>query len=315
MVVAKTNANAEATEDKTATDNAKAKLHLMKLATFGDQLSATGSYRHNDNMLTITGIEGDYDWEVIHPEEAAAMLEGANLAALIYTSPSHTPSTPRWRVLLPLSGPMHPSEREKLIKRVNGVLGGVLSGESFTRSQSYYYGSTNHNPAHNTILVEGRYLDQADELDEGAIGKPVDPTPTTPVVVALQESLAREVLGSTTIGDAALRIAISQFGKTGETHQTLLRVTDLAKRFVLWGHVDETTAIDTITAAAQECAQAVSHRPLWNGEVEQAYAGAKCKGFLNPTAWGFPPEMVWQLRMEETERDFPDAEPEPADVR
>ena len=35
-----------------------------------------------------------------------------------------------------------------MVARLNGVLGGILSAESFTLSQSYYYGSINHNPAH-----------------------------------------------------------------------------------------------------------------------------------------------------------------------
>lgn len=60
-----------------------------------------------------------------------------------------------------------------MMSRLNGVLGGVLAPESWTLSQSYYYGSVDGNPAHRVIVVEGmQTLDRADELDEIAIGKP-----------------------------------------------------------------------------------------------------------------------------------------------
>jgi putative DNA primase/helicase len=60
-----------------------------------------------------------------------------------------------------------------MVARVNGVLGGVLAPESFTLSQSYYYGSVGGNPAHRAIVVDGMTtLDRCDQLDEIAIGKP-----------------------------------------------------------------------------------------------------------------------------------------------
>jgi len=113
---------------------------LIKLATFGDERSPKGSFRTDKNMLTITGIEGDYDGEKVPPEEAVTRLKAVNVEAIVYTTPSHTPGKPRWRVLVPLSKPFPPDERERFVALLNGALGGILNVESFTQSQSFYYG-------------------------------------------------------------------------------------------------------------------------------------------------------------------------------
>ena len=41
---------------------------------------------------------------------------------------------------MPFSGELPPGERTRLVNRLNGVLGGVLSRESWTLSQAFYYG-------------------------------------------------------------------------------------------------------------------------------------------------------------------------------
>jgi hypothetical protein len=67
---------------------------------------------------------------------------------------------------------LDPSERKKLVARVNGVLGGVLAGESFTLSQAYYLGSVNGNPDHRAVIItEGDYIDLRDDLEATACGK------------------------------------------------------------------------------------------------------------------------------------------------
>lgn len=83
--------------------DSKAELPLIKLARFGDDRTRKGSLRHNANMLAIEGVEGDYDGGKLSVERAAAKLRKAGLSAVIYTSPSHTPDKPRWRVLLQIA--------------------------------------------------------------------------------------------------------------------------------------------------------------------------------------------------------------------
>lgn len=104
----------------------KAALPLVKLATFGDARTDKGSLRHDANLLRVAGVEGDYDAGAVSPQDAAERLRQAGIAALIYTTPSHTAEAPRWRVLAPLARPVAPAEREALCGRLNGALGASL---------------------------------------------------------------------------------------------------------------------------------------------------------------------------------------------
>ena len=90
----------------------KDQLPWLKMANFGAVTTAKGSLRHDANVLSVTGIEADYDGEKISVDDAIETLEKAGVGALLYTSPSHEPDKPRWRVLCPLSTLCKPSERE-----------------------------------------------------------------------------------------------------------------------------------------------------------------------------------------------------------
>ena len=107
----------------------------------------------------MSGIEGDYDAGEISPLEAADRLRASSIAALVYTTPSHTPEVPKWRILVPLARPVAPSERATLCARLNGALGGILAPESFTPSQTYYFGSVPGHPVE-LILVDGQPVDR-----------------------------------------------------------------------------------------------------------------------------------------------------------
>ena len=150
---------------------AKARLPWLKLAKFGSKRSDKGSLRHDANVISISGVEVDYDGELVTPDEAVRILKKVALRALVYTSPSHTVAKPRWRILALTSCDLPPQERTKLVARLNGILGGILAPESFTLSQSYYYGSVDNNAQHRAVIVEGDYIDLRDDLDAGAIGK------------------------------------------------------------------------------------------------------------------------------------------------
>lgn len=126
---------------RTTTAPSKGALPWLKLARFGDMRTERGSLRHDANVLEIHGIEADYDGEQLTMERARAVLQGAGLAAVLYTSPSHTPDNPRWRLLCPTSAPLPPDARVALVARVNGLFVGALANESFALSQSYYYGA------------------------------------------------------------------------------------------------------------------------------------------------------------------------------
>src|SRR6516162_8555235 len=102
----------------------KNRLPLIKLAVFGAQPSPEGCLRHDANVLQVCGLEADYDGEMVGFGEAVAIAKTAGVRALLYTSPSHTPARPRWRILCPFSAPLAPERRERLMTRLNGLYGG-----------------------------------------------------------------------------------------------------------------------------------------------------------------------------------------------
>jgi len=147
-------------------------LPWLKLAMFGNVRTAKNSLRHDANVLSITGIEADYDAGKMTFDEAHEVLEKQGLASLLYTSPSHTDDAPRWRVLCPLAVELPRARRDHLMGRLNGLFRGIFAGESWTLSQSYYFGSVASNPSHIVEIIEGQTIDEHDDLDVVAIGKP-----------------------------------------------------------------------------------------------------------------------------------------------
>lgn len=140
-------------------------LPWLKLAQFGDKRSDKNCLRHDGNLLAVDGIEGDYDGEKMPMAQAARLLKAAGIAALLYTSPSHTDAKPRWRVLCMTSTTLRPEYRASMVARLNTALGGVLTKESSVASQAFFYGSVAKNPAHRVELIEGGYIDLLTELD------------------------------------------------------------------------------------------------------------------------------------------------------
>jgi hypothetical protein len=165
-----------------ATEPNKTGGKLLKLATFGDVRTDANSLKHDGNVKAITGIEGDYDAEKMTIPQARAMLQAKGIRAVFYTSwsdgyvnPPKSNGGPRWRVLTPLSEPHSPGARVALVARLNGALGGILAGESFTLSQGFFFGKR---PGADFQCVAtfddmnaGECIDTMDELDDTAIGK------------------------------------------------------------------------------------------------------------------------------------------------
>lgn len=89
----------------------KGACELLKLAQFGPERTDKGSLRHDGNVASINGVEVDYDGGEISFADAESRLAQLNIECIIYTSPSHTPERPRWRVLCPTAEPITPSVR------------------------------------------------------------------------------------------------------------------------------------------------------------------------------------------------------------
>lgn len=146
----------------------KSTLPLISMGVYGDVRTAKNALRHQGNLRSISGVEGDYDGEVVPMEDAAERLGLAGIKAVFYTSPSHTPERPRWRVIAPLSREYPPDVRPRMVARINGILGGILTGESFTTSQSFYIGKVQGRD-YGAVPVEGDCIDTRPEFDAHAI--------------------------------------------------------------------------------------------------------------------------------------------------
>lgn len=142
----------------------KASCPLLSLCEYGDTPSSAGVLRHADNVRRVYGIEVDYDGEEVTPEEGLARLQAAGLTALIYTSASYTEGAPRWRAILPLSEAALPPQRALFVARANRALGGIASRESFTLSQSFYFGQV-RGARYKWLESHGRCIDQAVDLE------------------------------------------------------------------------------------------------------------------------------------------------------
>jgi hypothetical protein len=147
----------------------------VKLAKFGDKRSDKASLRNDANVMEIAGIEGDYDAGEISLADAVKRLERHHIHAVVVSTPSSTQESPRWRVFAPLAQPTTPDARHRLTARLNGALGGVLAGESFTLSQAYFFGQVDGVKQQRAVTFDGedgQCIDELDNLDPIAIGRP-----------------------------------------------------------------------------------------------------------------------------------------------
>ena len=142
----------------------KAACPLLSLCEYGDNPSEKGYLRHAGNVVRVYGIEVDYDNESVTPEEGQARLQAAGLTSVIYTSASYTEGAPRWRAILPLSEAALPAQRSYFVARANRALGGIASRESFTLSQSFYFGQV-RGAKYKFLETHGRCVDEASDLE------------------------------------------------------------------------------------------------------------------------------------------------------
>jgi Family of unknown function (DUF5906) len=147
----------------------KDELPLLKLAGLGTKKSDKGSLRWDGNVRDITGIELDYDGELVSFDDAVKKAKEMGIRCLVYTTPTHTPATPHWRVLVPLSRSEPRLEmRAKYVARVHGFFDCIFARkETFALSQSFYYGQAaeeNPDADHKAVILQGRFIDLADDL-------------------------------------------------------------------------------------------------------------------------------------------------------
>jgi RecA-family ATPase len=172
----------------------KSDLLWVKGALFGKLKSKRGSYRHNANVEAITAVMVEHDTGKISFDDAIAVLNKATLRWLAYTSPSYKKNeNEKWRLLLPLSCHAKPEQHQELVATINGLLDGQLADESFTLSQSYYFGLVNSNPDHRCEIGDGDFLELRPDLAAGRIFKGGGSEPPKPRDPKSSKRLERNV--------------------------------------------------------------------------------------------------------------------------
>ena len=241
---------------------------LIKLAKFGKQKSSKGSLKHDENLVELWGIEGDYDGGAISIDEAGKLLEKHNIRAILYSTWSCTSDIPRWRVLVPLSKPFPKTAHCKMLSRLNGALGGILARESFTVAQAYFIGK-NPNQPYTCICTfsdttAGTYIDLLEGLDQISIGREEKTRAVIAVDKLAPNSWLLDLLDGQDINGNALRL-VGRMVAQGLDDQTILNTFE--------GWQDELTE----KRGAERVAD------LFGGELERMIKGARDKGFAPKT--------------------------------
>jgi len=147
----------------------KAGLPFIKLAVFSGEKTKNNCCRHDKGVTAVTGCELDYDHGTLTINEAAARFEKAGVKAHLYPTPSNTEENPRWRGLLMFSESFRGTTdemreyRKGAVRAAVEVLGEDVANESYTLSQSYYYGEIE---GKNWFFIEteGALLDQVFDI-------------------------------------------------------------------------------------------------------------------------------------------------------
>jgi hypothetical protein len=149
----------------------KDRLPLIKLARFGDEPNDNKCLRYDANVRIVYGIEVDYDREVIPFDKFVAKLRRTGIKALVYTSPSCTPTRPRVRILLPFKKSLKRTQLKRrgiYVSMIDGLFGGnVFGAESWKLSQTYYIGRdlSNSDADFRAVVIEGDYIDERPDLE------------------------------------------------------------------------------------------------------------------------------------------------------
>jgi hypothetical protein len=201
---------------------------LIKLAEFGQTRSNKNSLKHDDNVVYVWGLEGDYDGEQIQPEQAVAMLYKAGLKGSVHTSPSHTHEKPRWRVLLPFSRALYPEDRREQMGKLNAILGGILSTESFTLSQGFFFGTVRGMVGYKAYHTDGQFIDQV----EGVL--PVYPISVSSSVKErpLEHNIKIDPVTIEELRDALTHIPTDEYNERIAVGQALSSLGDVGQ--LLW---------------------------------------------------------------------------------
>jgi len=123
----------------------KRSLPMFVPTVYGDVWSQgrTPSLKHSGNVLgPVSAVVGDVDRSNVTPAEAAQLLQGAGVEALVVTTSSHRPAEGSncFRVVCPLAADAPLDELPRLVSFLNGAVGGILASESWNLRRAWFYG-------------------------------------------------------------------------------------------------------------------------------------------------------------------------------
>lgn len=128
---------------------------LIKLGVFeGDSRGAGHS------LVSISGIEIDYDAGEVTPHSAAKMLRDAGVESVVCSTYTSSTDCQKWRVFAPTSRELPADLRQYLVSAIDGVLGNIAARESYTPKQTFFYGR-NPASAYQFFHVKGECVDVA----------------------------------------------------------------------------------------------------------------------------------------------------------
>lgn len=125
-------------------------------------------YRHGDNFVARCAITFDFD-KVNIDTWGECLIAWESTAFAIYTTYSHTPETPRFRVVMPLSRPAGFDEYQAVIRKVAEDVGvELVAAESFKPCQMMYCPARRLGGLFSARINEGTVLDVDSVLAEYA---------------------------------------------------------------------------------------------------------------------------------------------------
>lgn len=133
----------------------KAEQPLIKMGIFeGDSRGA------GHGLVSISGIEIDYDAGKVTAHSAAKLLRQAGVECVVCSTFTSSPDCPKWRVFAPTSRELPAELRPYLVAALDSVLLGISARESYTSKQTFFYG---RNPASNYVFMHlrGEFVDVA----------------------------------------------------------------------------------------------------------------------------------------------------------
>jgi putative DNA primase/helicase len=251
----------------------KYQLKLFSPGSYGSKRTAAKALRHDNNIVELFAVVGDYDGGKVSVDEAVAALEAAGVCALVLTTPSHTRAFPKWRVVAPLSDPLHRAranatgfelaDYHKLVSRLAGVFPDGLAAESWNRSQGWFMGTVDGALDHQVCQVPGVCIDLLPALDANARPRPSPPVKlrakrgisrrrAEPIPLPGVDQAAEGLASQTEIPDDVLALdiqdALAAISEGEGSHDALVR---LAGKFAGQG-LPETTVIELLTYAADQ---------------------------------------------------------------